>query len=75
MFHWTSNLIENSIICSCSLWENSYYGRWIENLISDLMVSMLYSGVSDHGFELRLGQTKDYNWYLLLLHQAHSTNE
>ena len=47
----------------------------IENLIIDLMISMLYSGVSDHGFELQLYQTKDFNWYLLLLHQAHSTNQ
>jgi hypothetical protein len=37
------------------------------NRIGGIMVSVLASSSVDRGFEPRLGQTKDYDWYLLLL--------
>jgi hypothetical protein len=39
----------------------------IQNHISDLIVNVLSSSVVDHGFEPRLGQTKDHKLILLIL--------
>ena len=40
------------------------------------MVSVLALSVVDRGFEPRLGQTKDYTlWYVLLLREAGSIKE
>jgi hypothetical protein len=39
---------------------------WV-NHIGGVMVIMLTSSAVDRGLEPRSGQTKDLNWYLLLL--------
>ena len=38
-----------------------------ENSVGGVMVSMLASSAVDRGFEHRSSQSKDYNFYLLLL--------
>ena len=35
----------------------------------------MFTSAVDRGFEPRSGQTKDYDWYLLLFRQAHSIEE
>jgi hypothetical protein len=45
------------------------------NRIGGVMVSILASSATDRGFEARYGQTRLWNWYLLLLHKARSTKE
>ena len=45
------------------------------NRIGGVMVSVSSSSAVYRGFESRSGQTKDLNWYVLLLREVHRIKE
>jgi hypothetical protein len=49
------------------VFSSTWYPSLMTNRIGGVMVSVLASSVVDRGFEPWSGQTKDWNWYLLLL--------
>jgi len=49
------------------VFSSTWYPSLMTNRIAGVMVSVLASSVVDRGFEPWSGQTKDWNWYLLLL--------